>query len=307
VDKGAETQAAEIVGGTDSELARAKVNLALHVTGRRADGYHLISSLVTFAEVGDTIRAEPSASGRMSLTVEGPFAEGLVRTTEPQSNLVVRAASELAKAPGVAMRPTRLVLAKHLPVAAGLGGGSSDAAATLRLLARFWKAPIEEAALLAIGARLGADVPMCLHSRPLIAAGVGEAITPVSGLPRLALVLVNPGVPLSTAAVFQRLAPAERAPLPAMPERFGKLLDFVFWLRQTRNDLTAPAKAEARVVGTVIKALANDPDCLYAQMSGSGASAFGIFISLARAEQAAERLRRAREGWWVAAGLTQGS
>jgi 4-diphosphocytidyl-2-C-methyl-D-erythritol kinase len=309
VSKLAETVAEAVTSGASgAELARAKINLALHVTGRRTDGYHLISSLVVFADVADVVSAAPAPGGRMGLTVDGPLASELVETTEPRDNLVVRAAARLVRAnPGRTLPPTRVVLTKRLPLAAGLGGGSADAAATLRLLDRYWRLDSGQARLAEIGIGLGADVPMCLRSRPLVAEGIGERLTPAVGIPALPIVLAHPGVASPTAAVFGRLEEAERTPLPKVPSRFASVLDFVMWLRRTRNDLTEPAKAENRVVGTALKALGNDSECLFARMTGSGAAVFGIFITLAAATHAAERLRAARPAWWVAATLTGGS
>ena len=303
-----EDLADEVSSGVSGvELAPAKVNLALHITGRRSDGYHLISSLAVFADCADIVGAEALPAGRMGLTVEGPLASELDRTTDPRDNLVIRAADRLAQAMQSAPPPTRLVLTKRLPIGAGLGGGSSDAAATLRLLDRQWRLDLGEARLAEIGVAIGADVPMCLRSRPLIAEGIGERVTLLPGIPALPVVIVYPGVAMSTKAVFGRLQAAERPPIPAVPERFASLLDFVFWLRQLRNDLSEPAKAENRLAGVAVKALANDSDCLLARMSGSGSGAFGIFFNSAAAARAAERLRAARPGWWITATKTGGS
>ncbi len=184
-------------GGGASEMACAKINLALHVTGRRTDGYHSIESLVTFADYGDVLSAAPAEDGRMRLTVRGEFAGPLTRDTQPQDNLAIRAANELARAAGKAkVPPTKLTLVKRIPVAAGLGGGSADAAAALRLLNRAWGVNLDEARLAELAPRLGADVPMCLASRPLVAGGIGEKITPVTGMPALPIVLAHPGVPV---------------------------------------------------------------------------------------------------------------
>jgi 4-diphosphocytidyl-2-C-methyl-D-erythritol kinase len=205
------------------------------------------------------------------------------------------------------MPPTQLVLTKRIPIAAGLGAGSSDAAATLRLLNRFWSIGFDNIRLAQIGIRLGADVPMCLDPRPVLARGIGERLTPVAGIPRLPIVLLHPSIPLPTAKVFGRLASAERPPLPPMPARFESVFAFVIWLRQTRNDLTEAAKAETGLADQAVKALASDPDCLFARMSGSGATAFGIFPKLSTAEKAAERIRQKRPNWWAVACETTAS
>ena len=294
-------------GGT--ELACAKVNLALHVTGRRPDGYHLIESLVVFADYADVVSALPSPDGRMRLSLKGPFAGALNDTTQPGDNLAIRAANELRQAAGkkAKLQPMKLVLTKRIPVAAGLGGGSADAAAALKLLHREWRLKFSEATLAEIGLRLGADVPMCLVSRPLIARGIGEKISPVLGMPALPIVLAHPGVPVQTSAVFAKLDNMERSPLPSLPAKFSSLLDVIFWLRQARNDLAEPASAVSKPAAAAAKALMRDADCLFARMSGSGAAAFGIFASMDAAERAATRLRDEKPGWWVTAAMTRSS
>jgi 4-diphosphocytidyl-2-C-methyl-D-erythritol kinase len=289
-----------------TELAPAKVNLALHVIGPRSDGYNEIETLVVFTDYADAVSTAPCAEGRMALTVRGPFATSLA-TTRPTDNLAVRAATELIAAAGKKVPPTRLVLAKRIPVAAGLGGGSADAAATLRLLNRKWGLGLGADALAGIGRRLGADVPMCILSRPLVAAGIGDRITPVGGMPAMPIVLAHPGGAMQTADVFARLPHAERSPLPAMPARFGKLLDVIFWLRKARNDLEEPAAAVSKHAGAAARALRSDPECLFARMSGSGAAAFGIFTTMDAAERAAARLREVKPGWWVLPAMTGAS
>jgi 4-diphosphocytidyl-2-C-methyl-D-erythritol kinase len=296
------------IGDDATELAAAKINLALHVTGRRTDGYHMIESLVAFADYGDIMGAAPAGDGRMRLSVKGEFAELLTRGTQPTDNLALRAADALAMAAGKGRPPaTWLSLVKRIPVAAGLGGGSSDAAAALRLLNREWRLGLADADLAKVALGLGADVPMCLISRPLIARGIGEAITPIAGLPALPVVLAHPGVPVLTAAVFGKLEAGERTPLPPLPAKFSSLLDVIFWLRQARNDLSEPAEAVNKAAAAATKALMRDPDCLFARMSGSGAAAFGIFATLKAAEKAAERLRAAKPDWWVVAAKTLAS
>lgn len=292
-----------------SELASAKINLALHVTGRRLDGYHLIESLVVFADYADIVSVAPAEDGRMHLSVKGPFAEALAaESARPEANLAMLAAGELLRAAGrKSSPPTRVTLTKRLPVAAGLGGGSADAAATLRLLNRHWDLGVSPEKLAEIGLKLGADVPMCLVSRPLIARGIGEKITPVIGMPAMAVVLAKPRVSVATKEVFAKLTPADRTPLPPPPSRFRTLLDVVFWLRQTRNDLAEPAEAVSKFAAAPAKALMRDPECLLARMSGSGASAFGIFATMDAAERAADRLRDDKPNWWVVAARTGAS
>ena len=307
-DIAAALETAIVADASRTELAPAKINLALHVTGRRPDGYHAIETLAVFADFGDVVTATLGAEGRMGLSVKGHFAPALADATQPADNLVVRAATELTRITGARKLPAaRLTLTKRIPVAAGLGGGSADAAATLRLLNRQWGLGHAPDKLAKIGLRLGADVPMCLASRPLIATGVGERITPVHGVPAMPVVLAHPGGPVPAAGVFGRLAPAERTPLPATPARFRSLLDVIFWLRKARNDLEEPAAAVSKTAVAAAKALRSDPECLFARMSGSGAAAFGIFTTMDAAERAAARLQEAKPRWWVVPAMTGAS
>ena len=295
-------------GSDDSELAYAKINLALHVTGQRADGYHLIETIVVFADYADVVSAGASDDGRMRLNVRGPFAEPLGQSAPQGDNLAHRAAGELAQARGKVKAPaTKLTLTKRIPIAAGLGGGSADAAAVLRLLNRYWGLGLDPATLAGIALKLGADVPMCLAATPLIARGIGEEITAVVGLPALPIVLAHPGVPVPTAAVFAALAKKDGASLPPPPKRFGSLLDVIYWLRQARNDLAEPAARVNPAAAAAAKALISDPECLFARMSGSGAAAFGIFATMAAAERASDRLRADKPQWWITPAMTRPS
>ena len=275
-----------------AEFAPAKINLSLHVTGRRADGYHLLDSLVIFADAGDRVTAAPAA--RPGLSVTGPRAAGI---PAGEDNLVLRAA-RLFGAPGVA-----IALDKRLPAEAGLGGGSSDAAATIRALARMGFHPEDPGNFDAAVARLGADVPVCLAARPLRMEGVGERLSPAPALPPAGIVLVNPGVALATRDVFAALGGRFGAPMPhALPEGFADAAALAAWLRlETRNDLEPAALSLAPVVGDVLAALAATPGCLLARMSGSGASCFGLYADRAGAEAAAAALEAANPGWWVRA------
>lgn len=307
MDDFADAVAQALADGTSVETAPAKVNLTLHVLSRRPDGYHSIESLTVFPEFADLVSAVPSRNGQTDLTLDGEFADELDLLCRSGDNLVLRAAEALRLASGKRLRPAHLVLTKRIPIAAGLGGGSADAAATLRLLNRHWKLFLKDQRLARIGVELGADVPMCVTSRPLIATGIGERTMPAVGIPNLPLVLVNPSIPLSTAAVFQQLESGERSPMPPMPTKFASLFAFVIWLRQTRNDLSKPAKAVTGLAERTVKALSSDPECLFARMSGSGATAFGIFAKLSHAERAAERIRLNRPNWWVVATEAKGS
>ncbi len=270
------------------EFAPAKINLHLHVVGRRDDGYHLLDSLVVFAGVGDWLSLSPAAE--LSLTVGGPFAAGL---TAEADNLVLRAARRLAERAGVSPDGA-LLLEKNLPVASGIGGGSTDAAAALRLLCRNWAVAPE---LGALARGLGADVPVCLAARPALMSGTGEVLAPAPRLPAAGLVLVNPGVAVSTPAVFRARAGGFSAPARFPDAGWETAEDLADSLAATRNDLEQPARALAPVIGDVLAALAAAPGCLLARMSGSGATCFGLFASAAAAQVAAEAVRR--NGWWV--------
>lgn len=285
------------------EPAPAKVNLALHVIGRRGDGMHLLDSLVVFAGEGDVIRAVPDAPGKVSTVIEGPFGEALAEALKAGENIVLKAAQALRRP---AREGVKIVINKRLPLAAGIGGGSADAAATLRLLSRLW-AGGDERGLEGIAARLGADVPMCLMSVPLRAQGTGDRLTPLKGIPAVPLVLVNPGVKLETAQVFRKLARADNRPLPEIPRAFKSVFELVIWLRETWNGLDEAAREEAKAINRVLEALTADPDCLLARMTGSGPTCFGIFASPGAANRAAVRLRIGRPEWWVAPCVTGAS
>jgi 4-diphosphocytidyl-2-C-methyl-D-erythritol kinase len=271
------------------EFAPAKVNLHLHVVGRRPDSYHLLDSLVVFARVGDRLTVSPADD--LSLSVTGPFAAGLAGEAD---NLVLRAARMLAARAGL-QTGGALVLEKNLPVASGIGGGSADAAAALRLLARFWG--LESSIPDDLCAGLGADVPVCLSGRPALMSGIGEALAPAPPLPELGIVLVNPGVAVSTPAVFGgRMGPFSD-PVRFPTEGWGDAESFAAALRETRNDLEPPARALAPAIGDTLEALAGAPGCLLARMSGSGATCFGLFPSAEAARAAAGWI--VRDGWWV--------
>ncbi|MBV8096459.1 MAG: 4-(cytidine 5'-diphospho)-2-C-methyl-D-erythritol kinase [Acetobacteraceae bacterium] len=269
------------------ERARAKVNLYLHIVGRRADGLHLLDSLAVFPEVADRVSAEPAEE--LGLSLQGPFSSSLTGQTD---NLVLRAAQELAACAGVSPR-VRLVLEKNLPVASGIGGGSADAAATLRLLQRRWDAA--PGLLPGLAAKLGADVPVCLLSRPARMGGIGEVLGPAPALPPCGVVLVNPGLPLPTRDVFRtRTGPfSEPARLPrAWPDPHAMAVG----LAGLRNDLQPAAIFLAPEIGRVLDAIASLPGCLLARMSGSGATCLGLFATAAEAQSAAVSLTR--PGCW---------
>lgn len=275
-------------------LAPAKVNLFLHVGDKRADGYHDLLSLVVFADVGDWLSAAPA--DRMSLKVTGTFPD----IGPADDNLVVKATNALhawANKNGHKTKPINLALEKNLPIASGIGGGSSDAATALLMLAELWGLPIAMDELEALGLSLGADVPVCMRQSPTLVSGIGEILKPVA-LPLFHLVLVNPREQVPTAQVFRALSARSGAyarPLPAL----ATARDLAMYLDGTINDLAAPAKAIAPLIMHAENAIAATDGCLTARMSGSGATCFGLFASAADAETAATRLRQARPDWWI--------
>ncbi|MGC9368630.1 MAG: 4-(cytidine 5'-diphospho)-2-C-methyl-D-erythritol kinase [Paracoccaceae bacterium] len=265
-------------------LAPAKVNLTLHVTGQRADGYHLLDSLVVFADIGDRLRVENGPGLR--LAVEGPLAEGV---PTDDGNSILQAARLLGA------DDLHFTLTKVLPSAAGIGGGTSDAAAALRAVAQ-----LRGLELPSDVSPLGADVPVCLLGRAARMEGIGEKVTPVAGLPGIFAVLANPGVAVSTPAVFKRLAQKANLPMPAGLPCFATARGLAEWLATQRNDLEAPAIAEQPVIAEVLKTLSALPDALLSRMSGSGATCFALFETRAQAKAAAQALQLDHPEWWVA-------
>ena len=270
-------------------LAPAKVNLTLHLCGQRADGYHLLDSLVVFPGIGDHLSAEPAET--LSLSLSGPFADSLSAAGD---NLVLKAAERLAAHAGG--RGAALHLVKSLPVASGIGGGSTDAATALGLLARLWQTPIPADLPLS----LGADVPVCCAApQACRMQGIGERLTPVGQMPEFWLVLVNPLIGVPTGQVFAGVADRNPPAGPPMPEQgFRAFDDLCDWLRASRNDLQAPAIGVCPVIDTVLLALSQAP---VARMSGSGATCFAVVETQAQAIALAEQLRTQHD-WWVAAG-----
>lgn len=269
------------------EFAAAKLNLALHVTGRRADGYHLLDSLVVFAGAGDRVTIAPADA--LSLRVTGPEGRSL---TAGEDNLVLRAARAFGAGAGAA-----ITLDKHLPLASGIGGGSADAAATLRALSQFWDLPLPGAAE---ALALGADVPACLAGRPARMGGIGGALAPVPVLPVCSVLLVNPRVEVLTPAVFRALAHRDNPGMEPLPPAFATPEALAAWLARQRNDLEAPAMALAPDIADVLAAIAAAGPLL-ARMSGSGATCFGLFAELAAARAAAAAVAARHPDWWVRA------
>ena len=270
------------------DIARAKVNLYLRVTGRRADGYHLLDSLAVFADAKDIVTA--GHAEELTLDIRG--GEAVALTAEPD-NLVLRAARALAEATGRAPKAA-ITLTKLLPVASGIGGGSADAAAALRVLDALWETGLDAAALEAIAAQLGADVPVCIASRPARMMGVGEILSAAPELPACGLLLANPRIALPTPQVF-RARRGEFSPPAEMPERLADAVALADWLRPLGNDLQDAALSLCAAIAEVLSAIAAQPGCLLARMSGSGATCFGLFATPAQAQAAAKALPAA---WW---------
>ncbi len=279
------------------EAAPAKLNLYLHVTGKRPDGFHMLDSLAAFTELGDALTLEPLAED-LTLTITGPFAE--FGREDPADNLVIRAARRLADRLG-RRAEGRIALTKNLPVASGIGGGSADAAACLRALARLWGLPADAPVLFEVAAGLGADIPVCVVGRSRYFGGVGDQLAAAPRLPETHVVLVNPNVPVPTPAVFKARGAApfsQPARFSQTPNDAAALADL---LGARGNDLTTPALTVAPVIADVLSALERSDGCLLARLSGSGATCFALYATAAEAESAAARIRTAEPGWWAQA------
>ncbi|MGF9562694.1 4-(cytidine 5'-diphospho)-2-C-methyl-D-erythritol kinase [Neorhizobium sp. JUb45] len=283
-----------------TEVARAKINLALHVTGRRADGYHLLDSVVTFCDTGD--RLQISAAGEDTFSVSGRFADAL---GQPSDNLVLQARDGLRQrlaAAGIDTPPVAIYLEKNLPVASGIGGGSADAAAALHGLLRVWNADLEPQEGTALALSLGADVPMCFAGQPLAARGIGEEIAPLPQMPAMALVLGNPLIGVSTPAIFKALQNRDNPPVGPLPSS-DTLSDWIDCLSALRNDLEPAATTLVPEIAT-LRFMLDDRGALLSRMSGSGATCFGIFRSLQEAQAAASSLAAERPHWYFCATST---
>ncbi len=289
-----------------SEAAPAKINLALHVTGQRADGYHLLDSIVTFASHGDRLGFSPAE--RDSFSLAGRFGPLLSDKAEGRDgNLVLKARDllrEALTAQGRMTGPVAIELEKNLPVASGVGGGSADAAATLRGLLRFWQASLSPDRLAEIALKLGADLPMCLESRPLRARGIGEQIDRLDSMPGFALVLANPLKAVSTPDIFRRLTDKNHPPIGEPPAN-GDRGAWIRFLADQRNDLEVPARALLPEIAEISDML-RTAGARLVRMSGSGATCFGLFDDQAGADAAERQLARLRPDWYFQATETTG-
>ena len=266
--------------------AHAKVNLTLHVVGQRANGYHELQSLVCLTEFGDQIHLSPAAD--FSFQVIGPNASGI---PVDESNLVVQAAKFMAQKHSKSL-DCQIILEKNLPMASGIGGGSSDAAAVMRALSQYFSVPLPNVDELMA---LGADIPVCMNKGLTLMQGAGEDVTQLCAAPNWGVVLVNPNVGVSTPAVFNALNSKRNLPMQDVAENCVDIA----WLGDQRNDLEPPAMAMVPEVGAVVDAISAAPHCQMARMSGSGATCFGVFADIKHANAAAERLQRAHPDWWV--------
>ncbi|HEY0122226.1 MAG TPA: 4-(cytidine 5'-diphospho)-2-C-methyl-D-erythritol kinase [Rhizobium sp.] len=284
-----------------TEKAPAKINLALHVTGRRADGYHLLDMLVTFTRHGDRLGFR--ASGRDEFSLSGCFSPLLAADADAGGNLVLKARDLLrqtARDMGFDAPQVHIHLEKNLPIASGIGGGSADAAATLRGLMRLWGLVLPSDTVMALALKLGADVPMCLASRPLIARGIGEMIELLPDFPSFAMVLGNPLVGVSTPEVFRRLARRDNPPLGLASRAWNDRAQWIATIQSLRNDLEPPARSLCGEIATLSQMIDNE-GALATRMSGSGATCFGLFRDLQQATAAAASLHRLQPDWYFQA------
>nr|WP_294914917.1 4-(cytidine 5'-diphospho)-2-C-methyl-D-erythritol kinase [uncultured Neokomagataea sp.] len=276
------------------DTAHAKINLFLHVTGRRPDGYHLLDSLAVFAGAGDRLSAERH-DNTCQLSITGPFAPGLSASAD---NLVLKAAHALRQKAGIT-QGVHLTLEKNLPVASGIGGGSADAASALRLLATLWE--VDPALLPSIAPTLGADVPVCLEQAPTRMLGIGEILKTAPPLPQGGILLANPGIGVSTPDIFRRFSHAggpQPRTAPALPTHWENMQHLASVLAYTTNDLQPPAVSLAPIINETLKAIATLPNCLLSRMSGSGATCFGLFPTAEDAHTAARALQE-HHNWWI--------
>jgi 4-diphosphocytidyl-2-C-methyl-D-erythritol kinase len=268
-----------------NELARAKVNLCLHVTGQRDDGYHLLDSIVVFSDIGDLISIEPAQG--FSLTIDGPFADGLDTGLD---NLVLQAALQFGKS----CEGAAITLTKNLPVASGIGGGSADAAATMRAISRMMAVPLP----LDGGLSLGADVPVCMQSTPCRMAGIGDVITPLANFPSYHAVLVCPNAGVATSAVFSAIENKKNPPIYDLPVENMSPQNIGDFLLKQRNDLEKPSAGLNKDINLCLDQIKHQGAFL-ARMSGSGATCFGLFETEQASESAARNLAASNPNWWV--------
>lgn len=271
--------------------APAKVNLSLHITGKRADGYHMLDSLVVFTDFGDVVEIHPDE--RLTLKISGPFAGNL----SAHDNLVLKAARLLVQYAGKPLG-ARITLHKQIPVGAGLGGGSADAAAALRGLRDVWDIELDDTALAQMALALGSDLPVCLQAQPSWVSSIGEHIEPIRLETDMWIVLVNPGIPLPTAQVYKSYVPPHRQ-AATHTKRIGSQRELVDLVTPLHNDLQPAAFSLLPEIKNVLAMIAHTPNCLLVRMSGSGATCYGLYESEISARQAADAIKTAQPAWWI--------
>lgn len=274
--------------------APAKLNLTLHVTGRRADGYHLLNSLMVLTDIEDVIEIQPSPV--LKFHMAGQTSAALAH--ENDDNIVVKAAKMVAEAAGVSP-DIAISLEKNIPVGAGLGGGSADAGAMLRLLKAYWQPDISESKWNEIALSLGADVPFCYHNHAALIEGIGEKVTSVPEINSIWAVLINPCKPLSTQQVFARGVEQFTSPNVLPPLEWSNEAEFIEYLNATKNDLEVPAIALMPEISNILDVLEQQDKMLLARMSGSGATCYGLFDDLEVAKEAEKNIKAANSDWWV--------
>ena len=282
------------------ERAPAKINLFLHVGVRRDDGFHPLQSLVVFTDLGDELALESAET--LSLKVQGPFAAGLDGEGD---NLVLRAGRALLERNALGSQGAAMTLTKNLPVASGIGGGSADAAAALRGLRRSWNDAADDNSLCDLAATLGSDIPVCVGAMPALMEGRGEILRRVEAMPRVAMLLANPNVAVPTQDVYAALHVRSGVEMTLPQAGFRDTADLLRFLETTRNDLEAPARALQPVIGEVLTTMAALPGALFTRMCGSGATCFGIFADEDCCRRAADLLKAASPGWWIAPTFVQ--
>ncbi len=280
-------------------FAPAKINLYLHVTGRRDDNYHNLDSLVCFTDIGDSITIEPAE--KFDFSIQGPFAanfpQDAQKATDKSTNLIVKAVFMMAQI--LEQLPNfKITLNKNLPIASGMGGGSSNAAATLWALEKRWGITELSTILPDIFTQLGADVPVCYYAHPARIRAIGDIVDPVPPLPEADIVLINPNQSCPTPSVFDRHQAIDQSEI-TLPDHFGDLDNFVHFLQKQRNDLTESAIEIVPEIAQILESLNNQPGCQLSRMSGSGATCFGIFINADLAQNARKAISAAYPKWWV--------
>ncbi len=283
-------------------FAPAKVNLFLHLTRKRRDGYHELQSLISFADIGDYVTIEPAQS--FSFHVTGDFADSFLDNEQSShldcSNLVVKATRALSQISNKALK-ARITLTKDLPLAAGLGGGSSDAAATIWGLMQFWGIKSDEPYLLPLMTKLGADVPVCLNCQNSVVEGIGEILTPAPEIEEIPILIVNPLISCPTKDIFLHHNGIFKEKIK-IPDYFSSIFDYVDFLKSTDNDLYMPASKLVPEIGNIINALETQNSCLLARMTGSGASCFALFENIEQAKQAKQAIIDENPDWWAKTG-----